>query len=223
MALSRTLNFTRQMTSHTATRIQSPSMAVRMPEANPRSVFIGLRPVRLPRCPIPCSARDGADGRYAGEMPSPDFVVQLREKIGHAPLWLPGVRGVVLDADGRVLLGRRSDTGQWALITGILDPGEEPGPGLLREILEETGVRARLEHLLGVSTTGPVTFPNGDVCDFLTIDFRCRFVSGTARVNDDESTDVRWFAIEALPPLRAGHREAIIRALAFDGVPDFKR
>ncbi|WP_207345207.1 NUDIX domain-containing protein [Arthrobacter sp. E3] len=156
-------------------------------------------------------------------MGSPDFIIKLRGKIGHDPLWLPGVRGVVFDAEGRVLLGERSDTGGWALITGILDPGEEPGPGLLREVFEETAVVAEIEQLLGVAAVGPVTFPNGDVCDFLNIEFIARYVSGTARVNDDESLAVGWFAIEDLPPLREGHLACIQRALAFDGVPHFQR
>ncbi|MDJ0312413.1 NUDIX domain-containing protein [Arthrobacter sp. H35-D1] len=156
-------------------------------------------------------------------MASPDFILKLREKIGHDPLWLPGVRGVVFDAEGRVLLGERSDTGGWALITGILDPGEEPGPGLVREIFEETAVVAKIEQLLGVVAVGPVTFPNGDVCDFLNIEFIARHVSGTARVNDDESLAVGWFGVDELPPLRPGHLACIQRAIAFDGAPNFQR
>ncbi|MDJ0317211.1 MULTISPECIES: NUDIX hydrolase [Arthrobacter] len=156
-------------------------------------------------------------------MGSPEFIVKLREKIGHEPLWLPGVRAVVFDAEGRVLLGERSDTGGWALITGILEPGEEPGPGMVREIFEETAVVARIEHLLGVAAVGPVRFPNGDICDFLNVEFIARHVSGIARVNDDESLAVAWFAIDSLPPLRAGHLDCIQRALAFEGVPHFQR
>ena len=44
-------------------------------------------------------------------MPTPEFVAGLRAHIGHDLLWLSTAAGVVLDADGRVLLGRRSDTG----------------------------------------------------------------------------------------------------------------
>ncbi|MHA7155944.1 NUDIX hydrolase [Arthrobacter sp. TMN-50] len=156
-------------------------------------------------------------------MPIPDFILSLREKIGHGPLWLPGVGGVVLDDHGRVLLGKRTDNGQWTIITGILEPGEEPAPGIVREIFEETGVTARVEHLLRVEVVGPVTFPNGDVCTFLNTDFSCRYVAGVAGVNDDESTDVGWFALDQLPELNDRHRQLIESALAADGVPHFVR
>ncbi|UWX97926.1 NUDIX domain-containing protein [Arthrobacter zhaoxinii] len=156
-------------------------------------------------------------------MPTPDFVLSLRERIGHEPLWLPGVTAVVFNAEGQVLLGRRSDNGRWALITGMLEPGEEAGPGTLREVEEETGIHAELEHLIHVGAHGPVTFPNGDVCSFLNLAFSCRYVSGTARVNDDESTEVGWYALDALPPLSERHRMLIDLALTADGVPVFER
>ena len=38
-------------------------------------------------------------------MPTPEFVLSLREKIGHDLLWLMGVSGYVEDEQGRVLLG----------------------------------------------------------------------------------------------------------------------
>lgn len=147
-------------------------------------------------------------------MAVPDFVLKLREKIGNDPLWLPGVRGVVLDDDNRVLLCQRADNGHWTLITGMLEPGEHPAPGLVREIFEETAVVAQTERILAVGVIGPVTYPNGDVCDFLDIAFKCRYVSGEARVNDDESLAVGWFATDELPELSAGHRATIELALA---------
>lgn len=47
----------------------------------------------------------------------------------------------------------------------------------------------------------PVTYDNGDVCQYMDITFRCRAVGGEARVNDDESLEVGWFAVDALPDL----------------------
>lgn len=147
-------------------------------------------------------------------MAAPEFILKLREKIGHDPLWIPAVRGVVVNADGHILLGQRSDNGRWALISGLLDPGEHPGPGLVREIFEETAVVAETERMVSVGVSGPVTFPNGDVCDFLDIVFRCRHVSGEPRVNDDESLAVGWFPLDGLPDIRPRDRESIERALA---------
>ncbi len=156
-------------------------------------------------------------------MPTPDFVLSLREKIGHELLWLPGITGVVLNAEHEVLLVRRTDNGRWTLVTGMLDPGEEPAAGTLREIQEETGVTAEIEHLIHVGTQGPITFPNGDQCSFMNVGFRCRYVSGQARVNDDESTDVGWFALDNLPELSERHRMLLDLALKADGVPAFER
>lgn len=150
-------------------------------------------------------------------MGAPGFVLKLREKIGNDPLWLPAVRGIVLDGEGRVLLCQRSDNGHWTPITGILDPGEHPAPGLVREIFEETGVVAETERIIGVGVVGPVTFPNGDICDFLDITFRCKYVSGDARVNDDESLDVAWFDLDDLPEMSHGHLQAIKLATEPEG------
>lgn len=156
-------------------------------------------------------------------MPTPDFVLSLRKKIGHELLWLPGITGVVFNDAGQVLLVRRSDDGRWTLVTGMLDPGEEPAAGTLREIQEETGVTAEIEHLIHVGSHGPITFPNGDRCSFLNVGFRCRYLSGEARVNDDESTDVGWFAPDNLPELSERHRWLLDLALKADGVPAFDR
>ncbi|CAM3164807.1 NADH pyrophosphatase [Arthrobacter ulcerisalmonis] len=146
-------------------------------------------------------------------MPAPDYILNIRKKVGNDLLWLPGVRGVVVDDAGRVLLAQRSDNGQWALVSGILEPGEEPARGLVREIFEETAVVAEAMHVVSVGTVGPFSYPNGDVCEFLDIVFRCRYVSGTARVNDDESLAVGWFGPAELPELMPGHLTSIRRAL----------
>ncbi|ROR46384.1 NUDIX domain-containing protein [Kitasatospora cineracea] len=65
-------------------------------------------------------------------MATPQFILDLRKHIGHGPLWLSGVTAVVID-DERILLNRRSDTGRWALLHGILEPGEQPSGAVVRE------------------------------------------------------------------------------------------
>jgi 8-oxo-dGTP pyrophosphatase MutT (NUDIX family) len=132
-------------------------------------------------------------------MPTPDFILELRTMIGHHPLWLPGATALVVDERGFILMGQRSDNGRWALPSGIAEPGEEMAATCAREVLEETGVEVVVDELIGISTVGPVTYPNGDVTSFADHFFRCRPVGGTAQVGDEESLAVGWFDPAELP------------------------
>lgn len=147
-------------------------------------------------------------------MPIPEYVRSIREKIGTDLLWLPGVAAVVVNEAGEVLLGRRADTGEWASIAGILEPGEQPADAIVREIREEAGVEAEVLHLLALRTDEPVRYPNGDAAQYLTILFLCRYVSGEAHVADDESLEVAWFTPDALPPMSVRQTERVHRGLA---------
>ncbi|WP_231157809.1 NUDIX domain-containing protein [Streptomyces sp. CNZ748] len=134
-------------------------------------------------------------------MATPDFIRTLRASAGHQLLWLPGVTALVFDDEGRVLLNRRADTRKWSVIGGIPDPGEQPAACAVREVEEETAVRCVVERVVLIQAVEPVTYGNGDICQFMDITFRCRAVGGQARVNDDESLDVGWFDVDALPEL----------------------
>ncbi|MEU1269743.1 NUDIX domain-containing protein [Streptomyces sp. NPDC005799] len=147
-------------------------------------------------------------------MATPDFIRDLRSSIGHRLLWLPGVSAVVLDDGGRVLLNRRSDNGKWSLIGGIPEPGEQPAACAVREVHEETGVHCVVERVLVVQALKAVTYDNGDVCQYMDISVRCRAVGGEARVNDDESLEVGWFEVDALPQLNEFALHRIKQALS---------
>ncbi|MEV0273284.1 NUDIX domain-containing protein [Hamadaea sp. NPDC050747] len=147
-------------------------------------------------------------------MPTPEFIVALREKIGHDPLWLPGVTAVVLNADRQILLVRRKDNGRWTLVTGCLDPGEQPAIGALREVREETGVTAVAVRVLRIQSLAPSAYPNGDQVQFMDVAFLCHAVEGEAAVNDDESSEVGWFSAEDLPPLTQRELACIADAYA---------
>ena len=158
-------------------------------------------------------------------MPIPPYVAGLRERVGTDLLWLPGVTVVVRDDAGRLLLGQRSDTRQWALISGIVDPGEEPAVAAAREVLEETGVAVVVEALAAVSTTGEVEYANGDRSVYLDLLFSARPASpeavAAARVTDDENLDVGWFAPDALPQdLAASSRHRLGLLARHEARPD---
>ncbi|MER5640036.1 NUDIX domain-containing protein [Kitasatospora sp. NPDC002227] len=147
-------------------------------------------------------------------MPIPPFLAELRSYVGTRPLWLSGVGAVVVDDAGRVLLGRRADSGAWAVIGGILDPGEEPADCVVREVYEEAGVVVEPELLTSVTVSPMTQYPNGDQAQYLDLTFRCRLVSGEARVNDDESLEITWFAPEDFPELDEYTTLRVTHALA---------
>ncbi|PPF67488.1 DNA mismatch repair protein MutT [Rathayibacter tritici] len=149
-------------------------------------------------------------------MATPEFVLRLRERIGTELLWLTGVTAVILREEPtlEVLLVRRADTGAWTAVTGIIDPGETVAGTARREAQEEAGVEIEVERLVQVHTLPPMQYPHGDRSQYLDHVVRCRWISGEAHVADDESTEVGWFAPDALPPMSGDHRARIERALS---------
>lgn len=156
-------------------------------------------------------------------MPTPEFILALRERIGHESLWLSGVTAVVRRENGDVLLGRRADDGRWTCITGIIDPGEEPAVAAEREALEEAGVVVVAERLAWVHVLEPIAWPNGDRAQFLDLVFSCRYVSGDLAPVDGENSEVGWFALDALPEMSTSQLERIDAAVSGEGAARFER
>ncbi len=151
-------------------------------------------------------------------MATPDFVLDLRAKIGHDLLWLSGVTAVVLrdnaSAGREVLLVKRADTGAWTPVTGIIDPGEQPAVAAARETLEEANIVAEPEALVSVRAQLPMQYANGDRSQYLDLTFRFRYVSGEPHPADGENTDAAWFPVDAMPPMSESMAARVASALA---------
>ena len=128
------------------------------------------------------------------------YIETIRRKIGHDRLLICGA-DVIVHRDGQVLLQCRSDDGTWADHGGCVEIGERVEDAARREMLEETGLTAGTLQLLGVFS-GPEylhTYPNGDQAYFVITVFLCEEFSGTPQFQTNETTDLRWFPLDALP------------------------
>ncbi|MBE1534337.1 NUDIX hydrolase [Actinomadura algeriensis] len=108
------------------------------------------------------------------------------------------VGAIVHDRDGRLLLvrrGRPPGAGRWSVPGGRVEPGEDDAAALVREMLEETGLRVRAGAFVGtVERDGP----GGVVYEIH--DYAATVLGGTPRAGDD-AADVRWVAPGDLPDL----------------------
>ena len=130
--------------------------------------------------------------------------------------------GVVVRG-GEVLLVRRSDNGEWAPVTGIVDPGEEPAACAAREAREETGLEIRVDRLVSTSVMRDVVHANGDRAAYLDLAFACTWLSGEAEPCDDECSEVGWFRGDSLPPMKQILRDRIDAALSNEVAARFQR
>lgn len=110
----------------------------------------------------------------------------------------------------RVLLVRRlaiPRIGYWALPAGYMDADEDPEEALVREVLEETGIRVRVSAFERVAPLAGWKERRG-----ILLLYRAVAIEGEVAGGDDVS-EARWFGAEEIPWLE----------LAFDSTRDLVR
>jgi 8-oxo-dGTP pyrophosphatase MutT (NUDIX family) len=146
-------------------------------------------------------------------MPISPYIKQIRDKIGHDPLLIPGVCMLIFNDKNEILLHRQSDDGLWHTIGGSIDPREEPAAAAAREAKEETGLDITPERIVSVYTGPYPTYANGDQCMFISIAFAAKLPPGVIpQIADDESLEMQFFPLDALPELWSWDRRAILEA-----------
>lgn len=121
---------------------------------------------------------------------------------------VPAATAIILR--GReILLSRRAGEpkkGLWDLPGGFLEWGEAPREGMARELREETGREPRVGRLLAT----PIgIYEHRASLNFV---FECE-LDGEPTPSDD-SMDMRWFPLDAIPPMAFEHEARVVAAVA---------
>jgi 8-oxo-dGTP diphosphatase len=109
------------------------------------------------------------------------------------PSFMVGAMALIQDEQGRILLLEHTYRRRlpWGLPGGWLKHAESPEAGLVREVLEETGLRVHVDALLAAEFWG---------MSQLDLLYRCTVVSGCYQSSDETGLH-RWLAIDQLPDL----------------------
>lgn len=105
-----------------------------------------------------------------------------------------GVRAIVRDAQGHVLLVRHTYVPGWYLPGGGVDPGESASESLARELMEEANIRiVQAPRLIGLYFN-----PRGGN-DHVALYEVTSFEQISAKQPDREIAEARFFPPDALP------------------------
>jgi 8-oxo-dGTP pyrophosphatase MutT (NUDIX family) len=136
----------------------------------------------------------------------------------------PTAFAAVRDHHGRVLMVRRSDTGNWELPGGRVELGETATDAAEREVLEESGVAIRVSRLAGVYTDpGHVmVYPDtGEARQQFAVCFHALPLDGQPQADHDETCEAAWIDpnhLDALP-IHPSMRLRIAHALTETDTP----
>lgn len=111
------------------------------------------------------------------------------------------VRGGVFRGAEVLLVRERSD-GRWTLPGGWVDVNDAPSEAVEREILEESGYRARAVKLAALVDKNRHPHPPG-VHHIYKLFFLCELTGGSP-ASSYETDAVEFFAVNALPELSTG-------------------
>lgn len=129
------------------------------------------------------------------------YIKYLRQYVGHSPILAAGTGLLVFNDKNEILMQLRTDYNAWGFPGGAMELGESFEEVAKRELEEETGLIVDEMKLIEV-LSGEDTFteyPNGDQLYGITAFYEIRKYHGTLEINDDESVELKWFALDRLP------------------------
>ena len=117
---------------------------------------------------------------------------------------------VVTDDAGRILLQRRTDSGNWALPGGGMEITESLADSVIREVREETGFDVEVTGLVGTYTDPRhvIAYTDGEVRRQFNICYTARVTGGQLAISD-ESTEIRFVDPGELDSLPIHHTQRL--------------
>lgn len=149
-----------------------------------------------------------------------DYLRSMRELVGRRRLLLPGVRAIIVNDQGEVLLQRRTDMPLWGLPSGSVELDETAWETLKREVKEETSLEVLQAQPMALYS-GPsqrFTYPNGDEIQCFSVAFIVRRWEGEPQADGVEGSEVRFFPLSHLPThVVRIHEETLRHYRNYDG------
>ena len=139
-----------------------------------------------------------------------DYVTYIRNMVGHSKIFLVAAGMVIHNDKGEILLQQRRDCGLWGLSGGICELDESVEETAHRELMEETGLTAEIEYLLGVYSKGSAKLGNGDELQCVTTIFVSHITGGTPSESNEETVSLGWFSKENLPKTFSSKHQTMI-------------
>jgi ADP-ribose pyrophosphatase YjhB (NUDIX family) len=150
---------------------------------------------------------------------SESYFGQLRALAGDRTLLLTATRVVLHDDAGRLLLIQRADDGYWSVPAGAMELGESIADCAVRELHEETGLRATAVTPFAMHTGPGYTYRNmfGDTYQHFVVLFRVDEWHGELVRKTDETTDAGFFtATERPQPISVTVAETLADLTTFE-------
>jgi 8-oxo-dGTP pyrophosphatase MutT (NUDIX family) len=130
-----------------------------------------------------------------------DYINGLRKYIGNQPLLMVGSTVLVLDAQNRLLMMKRSDSSNWGVPGGAMELGETTEETARRELLEETGLEVDELTLFGVFSGKELYYRylSGEEVYNVSIVYLAHDIHETVQLFDGEHYDFQYFNLTQLP------------------------
>ena len=134
-------------------------------------------------------------------VPEEDIRKQFLEELGYITPKV-GTDAAIFNEHGEILLMDRADGSGWCLPCGFVEPDETPAEGIVREVLEETGLEVRIARLVGVFTRkaslqmGPYTT--------VSVLHLCEITGGRLMLSH-EGRGLRYWPIDEVKGWHAAH------------------